>query len=190
MDRPKRLSDPATIWLMRALIPSPGRSFEGSGSWVISTRWTSLCRWLTDWLTERVYGTRSECLPWAPRWIISHRALGDRDRVTRVYRKGQQSGVERWQGPFVHQLLSNDVCSDGSLCVVLWRSKSSRAKGLSFAQRWRDGPLSIKGLFTNQKGIIILMVIKKESVILRKTYETCVTLRVLASSEWKVGDQS
>lgn len=70
--------------------------------------------------------------------------------------------------------------------VVLWRSKSSRAKGLSFAQRRRDatdGPLSIKGLFTNQKGIIILMVIKKESVILRKTYETCVTLRVLASSE-------
>lgn len=94
-----------------------GRSFEGSGSWVISTRWTSLCRWLTDWLTERVYGTRSECLPWAPRGIISHRALGDGLRVTRVvYRKGQQSGVERWQGPFVHQLLSNDVCSDGSLC--------------------------------------------------------------------------
>lgn len=74
--------------------------------------------------------------------------------------------------------------------VVLWRSKSSRAKGLSFAQRRRrDGRtylclyLHIKGLFTNQKGIIILMVIKKESVILRKTYETCVTLRVLASSE-------
>lgn len=51
------------------------------------------------------------------------------------------------------------------------------------ATRRTDGPLSIKGLFTNQKGIIILMVIKKESVILRKTYETCVTLRVLASSE-------
>lgn len=127
MNRPKRLSDSATPWLMRRSLPTASQhlSYTYSSSFVHRP----LTDWLTDWLA------------WEHEWTSKYVCDGIQFGSGPPQEKRRVEGVaERWQEPFVRQC--PPVCI--FVCVVC----SGRWIGLYSC------PSSVASIRETEKGII------------------------------------